>query len=141
MEDIIDFIVDQNLDLLALTETWLTGTDRESSIIILAGGHDIKHTRNTKGGGTAIIYRSTLEFKQVSRSKSCESFEAMECCSYGSFMTRLAVIYKFPRTKTSKQFSVEFYLSHLVTFSGRPLVMWASTITLKKPMTNMQPSS
>ena len=56
-----DFIIDQQLDIFALTETWLTGTDTENPIIsaLLPNGYTIiQNPRQARGGGTAIIHRN-----------------------------------------------------------------------------------
>ena len=64
---IADHIIEQNFDVMAICETWLK-SKRDTNVIkdMLPNGYSIEHTpRPTgKGGGVAIIYRSSLQFSQ-----------------------------------------------------------------------------
>jgi hypothetical protein len=58
-----DFIIDQNIDIFALTETWLTGTDQDDPTLaeVLSRGFSIKQVaRKQRGGGVTLIHRDTL---------------------------------------------------------------------------------
>ena len=127
-----DFLIDQQLDLFALTETWLTGTDMVNAIIssLLPNGYNIKHNhRQTRGGGTAIIHRNSLKVSTVSESQNHPSFEGLECIVTSTQLVRLSVIYRPPpstKNKTThKQFLAEFadYLGHIVTTPGMLLIV------------------
>ncbi|ELU14778.1 hypothetical protein CAPTEDRAFT_210004 [Capitella teleta] len=64
-----DFIIDHEIDILCLTETWLTGSEKDDPIIaeLVPNGYNIRHTpRESRGGGTAIIHRRP----RISRSRS-----------------------------------------------------------------------
>ena len=53
-----DFIVSQNIDVLALTETWLCCGDNAVLNELLPPGYDIRHVdRERRGGGVALIYK------------------------------------------------------------------------------------
>ena len=55
---LFDFIVSQNIDVLALTETWLCCGDNAVLNDLLPPGYDIRHVdRERRGGGVALIYK------------------------------------------------------------------------------------
>ena len=127
-----DFIIDQQLDIFALTETWLTGTDTDNPIIsaLLPNGYTIIHNpRQARGGGTAIIHRNSLTVTKVSDSQPHPSFEALECIVTSTQVVRLSVIYRPPpstKNKTThKQFQAELadYLGNIVTAPGMLLIV------------------
>ena len=127
-----EFIIDQQIDLFALTETWLTGTDTDNPIIsaLLPKGYNIIHNpRQARGGGTAIIHRNSLTVTKDSESQTHPSFEALECVVTSTEVVRLSVIYRPPpstRNKTThKQFQAEFadYLGNIVTAPGMLLIV------------------
>lgn len=127
-----DFIIDQSLDLFALTETWLTGTDNDNVVIsaLLPKGYSIKHNpRKSRGGGTALIHRTTLTVTALpDTSHEHKSFETLECIVKASVVVRLIVVYRPPPSMTNKtthqQFLIEFadYLEQLVTCPGKLLL-------------------
>ena len=132
MTTLHDFIIDQQLDIFALTETWLTGTDTDNPIIsaLLPNGYNIIHNpRQARGGGTAIIHRNSLTVTKVSESQTHPSFEALECVVTSTQVVRLSVIYRPPpstKNKTThKQFQAEFadYLGHIFTTPGMLLIV------------------
>ena len=127
-----DFIIDQQLDIFALTETWLTGTDTDNPIIsaLLPNGYTIIHNpRQARGGVTAIIHRNSLTVTKISDSQPHPSFEALECVVTSTQVVRLSVIYRPPpSTKnqtTHTQFQAEFadYLGNIVTAPGMLLIV------------------
>jgi len=128
-----DFIIDQGLDLFALTETWLTGSEKDNTIIsaLLPQGYTIKHNpRQSRGGGTALIHRTSLTVNALpDTSAEHKSFESLECIIKSSVLLRLAVIYRPPPSCTNKtthqQFLSEFagYLEQLVTCTGKLLIL------------------
>ena len=55
---LFDYIVSQNIDVLALTETWLCCGDNAVLNDLLPPGYDIRHVdRERRGGGVALIYK------------------------------------------------------------------------------------
>ena len=61
---LFDFIVSQNIDVLALTETWLCCGDNAVLNELLPPGYDIRHAdRERRGGGVALIYKNTFHFE------------------------------------------------------------------------------
>ena len=78
---IADHILDNQLDMMAISETWLKSS-RDSNVIkdIVPNGYCIKHTpRPTgKGGGVAIIHKSEIVLHKQD-TDAFRSFEHIEC--------------------------------------------------------------
>lgn len=68
-----DFIVENNVDIMAITETWL-GTDTDQ-IVLIPDGYKMCHKprRGRKGGGVPVIAR--LNLKIVEEKQSCENVQ------------------------------------------------------------------
>jgi len=63
-----NFITDQSIDILAITETWLKPNSLPATInSITPEGYTCMHVPRAEGqgGGVAFIYRSCLEFRQI----------------------------------------------------------------------------
>ena len=121
-------IIDNSLDICALTETWFK--ERHSSVnVVVPAGYALKHIpRSTRGGGVAVIYRDTLT---VTSGKPCE-YQAMECLecliATNSQSVRFVVIYRPPPKKGTPNTAVflkEFndLLNDLTLSSGRLLMV------------------
>ena len=53
-----DLVVEQDIDCLAITETWLRSDDVDVINEVCPTGHDFHHvTRGSKGGGVALLYK------------------------------------------------------------------------------------
>ena len=78
--DIIDHVNDNNLDLVALTETWLTDNDTVHKAELTSNGFTIHSaTRKQKrGGGVALLVRSPIHSKRVTDKQLMKSFEYVE---------------------------------------------------------------
>ena len=59
----VTFMQDQNIDILFLTETWLTakGDETKCADMCPAGYSAKSFPRLSRGGGLAVIYRSSLQ--------------------------------------------------------------------------------
>jgi len=79
---VCDFLTSNNVDILALTKTWL-GSAIDKSVIaeITPDSYDLKHiSRNDrKGGGVAVIFNKNLDVKPVASKNSFSHFELLEC--------------------------------------------------------------
>ena len=127
-DKIREFIIDHEIDILALTETWLTGTVCDEPIIsaLLPEGYSLIHTpRNGRGGGTAVVHRDNVAVSLVNNDQSWSSFELTECLIKSSKCVRLSVVYRPPSASNRAAFLDEFsdYLSQLVTCTGEPLIV------------------
>jgi hypothetical protein len=68
---ICDFILSNDFDLVAITETWLgTKVDKVCVNELLPDGYNIKHVprMGKEGGGVAIVYKSAIQIKVLSSS-------------------------------------------------------------------------
>ncbi len=78
---ISDTIVEDDLDILFLTETWLKQTGDESTILdMLPNGYKIYHIPRPsgKGGGVAMIVRKNIHVDSCTPSLELPSFEMIE---------------------------------------------------------------
>ena len=74
----MNFLVDNNIIILFVTETWLTDQNNNTTAQIKDHGYKIHHSHRSSrtGGGTAIIYKSTVHLTKVFISES-PTFEAI----------------------------------------------------------------
>ena len=98
-----DFILENNFDIIALTETWLSDADAVTLGDLTPAGYSLHQVSRKKGrgGGVAILYRSGLI---VTRSNLAvaETFESLSVCvSSGACSTRIVVLYRPPSTSTT----------------------------------------
>ena len=97
-----DFILSNELDIFAITETWLGASlDRACTNELLPDGYKIKHVpRSTgkRGGGVAIIYKTNIELRiNASTCDKYTSFEFMDCnVVINGYSLRLTVVYRPP---------------------------------------------
>jgi exonuclease III len=126
-ESISDFIIDHHVDILCITETWLTGTEKDNPIIaeLVPNDYSFKHNpRTARGGGTGMIYRSSLNVQPTTLAQfKCTSFEYQECLVKASKTLRLGVVYR-PPGKPPGQFFEDFadLLETLSTHRGHILL-------------------
>ena len=60
-DSIYELITDNDLDVLALTETWCTNNSDVSLGLVTPPGYAIVQThRSSRGGGVGVIYRDSL---------------------------------------------------------------------------------
>jgi hypothetical protein len=113
-DSIQDSIIDQELDILALTETWFRSSHDISVINSVApNGCSIHHQPRTtgRGGGVAVIYRSSASAK-INPHNTFPTFEHMDITlTHDSHSLRVVVIYRPPSTSIP-QFIDDF--GHLV---------------------------
>ena len=78
---IADHIIEHNIDVMAICETWLKSKG-DTNVIkdMLPNGYSIEHTRRPtgKGGGVAIIYRSSLQLRKET-TDTLRSLEHVAC--------------------------------------------------------------
>ena len=63
-----DFILNNKLDFLAVTETWLSNNQDESDIInslILNGYSVYSNPCDSRGGDTGVVIKSNIKVKQI----------------------------------------------------------------------------
>ena len=91
---LFDFIVSQNLDVLALTEMWLCNDDDIILNELLPPGYDIRHVdRGRRGGGVALIYKKDISFGNIVITNGITQFELLDCIiKVNKFSARVLLI-------------------------------------------------
>ena len=115
-----DWIVDDKLDIAVLTETWLTGTEFDKTIIsdICPLGYTCVHVprKDRRGGGIAIILKKGYK-TNIKPGITYNTFEHMivSIVSANLCTITLVVLYRpqipactFPRATTPNDFQTEF---------------------------------
>lgn len=104
---ISDYIVSEDIDVLALTETWL-GSDVDATVIseLLPSGYEFDHIPRTgrNGGGVGVIYRAGIHVNVIDSSKSAAfaHFEYMDCrVKVNDTFLYMSVVYRPPPSKAN----------------------------------------
>ena len=125
--EILEAFHDLNLDVLALTETWLEDGDVVTPAVLKECGFALHGcSRKTRGGGVAVLTKSNLKVKTVKSSIRPKSFECLQVEIEGSNLqkSRLVVIYRPPsNSKTDFLSEFEEYITSLDGLSGHPLIL------------------
>ena len=125
-------ILDNSLDLIAVTETWLSDDDYITSGEMCPLKYDIIHSprQGGKGGGVALVHNEHLHIKQCDTRNSFTSFEFVETTLVSNSETfRTVVIYRPPPSQSNKlkisQFKDEFptLLESLVIMNEHILIL------------------
>ena len=110
-----DYIVSNDFDVVALTETWLRSTVDKTCIgELVPTGYSIKHVARSgkkRGGGVALIYKSAITLRIIASTRDNEfkNFEYMDCSLIiNGFSLRLAVIYRPPPSQANGLKTSEF---------------------------------
>ena len=129
-----EIIFTNNLDLLAVVESWSTKNAFYSPVADALAS--LKYfsaleipRQHKKGGGVLLLYRKSFEVSLISNA-SFESYEHLDLSiNYGKSNTRLLIVYRPPPSKdngfTGSMFLDEFskHLELLALDSNRPLVI------------------
>ena len=129
-----DMIVEYDIDVLALTETWLRSDDSDDHIIqnICPTGYELYSVpRGSKGGGVALLYKKLLRFQKSSCVKNkFKSFEYTDLVMlHSSTSLRVVIIYRPPPSRSNNSsitlFFEEFpvFLESIATASGSLLMV------------------
>ena len=96
---LFDFMVSQNIDVLALTETWLCCGDNAVLNKLLPPGYDIRHVdRERRGGGVALIYIKDISFRNIVQTNEITQIELIDCIiNVNKLSTRIVVVHRDPR--------------------------------------------
>ena len=113
-------ILDNTLDLIAVTETWLSADDYVTPGEICPPKYNIIHTPRQcgKGGGIALIYNEHLHISQCNTTTSFKSFKLIEATLISeSEIFRIVVIYRPPPTQAN----------NFKIFTGHSFSLWQQT--------------
>ena len=124
-----DFIADNDIDILAVTETWLRGDDYDNYPVRDACpiGYSLYHTprMNMRGGGVGVVLRNTFNVTNHTNAGSYQLFEYIELfLKLSTAPVRLVVLYRPPGANISA-FCDEFanYLEYLSISPGYLLLV------------------
>ena len=119
--EIHDLIIDKNLDIMILTETWFKDNclDRVAMGDMTPNGYRLRHLPrpHKRGGGLAIIYKADLTVNTL-HPASYSSFECFTTCiKHRKVSFHLAAVYRPPQSSPSSFFTefsdmVEILSSH-----------------------------
>ena len=142
--EIADYVKDHNVDIVALTETWLKDTEQDNTQAIgdiTPDGYCFKHVTRSrkKGGGVGLPFKKTLSL-EVTR-VATKSFECMDAClTSGAVSLRIIVVYRLhPKYKkngiNTNLFFDEFteLLSKHILLPGKLLLLGDFNIHWNKP--------
>ena len=102
MDFITDYICEHDLDIIALTETWLTDDPKDTANTskLTPEGYSFVHLPRSdrQGGGVGVLYKSCINMI-FSRPWPASSFQCLEVM-FGtpSSVTRLLLVYRPPST-------------------------------------------
>ena len=96
-----DFVVDKDIDLLAMTEAWLRPGNIDCVEIgdLCPTGYDFIHIpRESRGGDVGLLFKESLDFKCKNREwhTSFQSFEFLDARFKSSKMIRIIMIHRPP---------------------------------------------
>ena len=113
---IYDLIVENSLDLMLITETWLNDNDDVLLNQIIPEGYSYElQNRKGRGGGVMIIYKQTLDIKRVETTAK-KTFEYIEVTFKSSnTLYRVVGVYRPPPSKQNK-LTVNAFLSEFQDF-------------------------
>ena len=124
--EINEFVLDKQLDVLCITETWLKGDVRDGVILseLVPHGFKVEHVpRALRGGGVGMIYKDKLSLSNLTK-QGYTSFEFMDCQLNTQPTLRLVLIYR-PPASAMITFVEEFeqLLDKLTTAGGELLIL------------------
>lgn len=100
-----EYIVDNKIDIMALTETWLSSDDVNGPVIAEATprGYTLRHVpRGGRGGGVGIKFKTSLKLK-INTPKKFMSFEYMDMTLKSvTKVLRVILLYWPPPSKANK---------------------------------------
>ncbi len=112
---ICDYIISNDFDVVAITETWLSNSiDKTCSSELVPNGYRMKQVPRpgtARGGGVAIIYKANLDFNMLSSSSdgNFSTFEHMNCnIAVNKYSMSLSVIYRPPPSQKNGLSTTDF---------------------------------
>ncbi len=119
-QSVKNYLVDHKVDLGALTETWLTGTNADTKTIgdLEPTGSKLSHVpRPSRGGGVGLMHKKTLRIKPQ-KQKPFISFEHSEFLLTAAKIFRIVIIYRPPPSPKNK-FTVSMFLEEFTSLLER----------------------
>ena len=112
-DELVDHINDNDIDIMVITETWLShdASDHSHVAALAPHGYMIQHLPRPRGrgGGLAVVYRQDLTMEWMPPFKA-RSFECMDVkVSHGSACIRLVALYRPPPSTKNKLTPAMFF--------------------------------
>ncbi|XP_046638649.1 uncharacterized protein LOC124316751 [Daphnia pulicaria] len=106
LESFTTVFSDHSPDVVALTETWLTHVNGDQILSSMVPGGfsfiQVPRPSSRRGGGVAVVFKSTIAATLVTDSQAYDSFEYMDVrLKFGTRTLRLLVVYRPPRCSES----------------------------------------
>ena len=126
-----DYVVENDIDLLAITDTWLLDQDSHTTRELCPTGYMLQSVpRGSGGGGVALLSKKALKVKNCSTAKrKFKSFEYVELSlNHLSTNLRIVIVYRRPPSSSNQSTVVLFFnefpilLESLATASGSLLI-------------------
>lgn len=132
--NIKDYIVEEAIDLMLITETWLRPDPADNVAIadLKPPGYSVLHEArpSSRAGGVGIVHRDTIKANKASEIKTFKSFEHIHVeAKIKSVAYRLLVVYRPPPSpknrSTPSDFFVEFdsLLQDVILLKGRLIIV------------------
>ncbi|KAM4697815.1 LOW QUALITY PROTEIN: uncharacterized protein WCC33_013419 [Rhinophrynus dorsalis] len=141
-----DLFISHSLNLLAITETWLTLSDTASTAALSHGGLQFTHTPrpgNRQGGGVGILLSPNHIFQVLSTAPSLyfPTFEVHTLHLFSPFPLRVAVIYRSPCPTTQFLDHFTSWLPHFMSSDVPTLIMGDFNIPIDNHNTPPRPQT
>ena len=130
--EIHDFIADNTLDALILTETWLQEVGDEPYVKEMTPPDYVFHSFprvGRRGGGIAVLMSKSLAPKVTFRCLSYASFEAVTMCLSAEKLVNLTVVYRPPPSKQNK-LTTKMFLQDFKSFLDERLTDRDKTVVI-----------
>lgn len=108
---IVDYVVENDVDILALTETWLTGDSTVAAGEVTPEGYKLHHVPRSRrrGGGVGVLYKSGFSIRIDDSHPKTKTFESTSILiQNGSCSVRLVVVYRPERSKKNPYSFTDF---------------------------------
>ncbi|KAM4706966.1 uncharacterized protein O3C94_001976 [Discoglossus pictus] len=133
-----DLFISNSLNLLALTETWLSPSDTASTAALSYGGLHFSHTPrpgNKQGGGVGILLSSRCSFNCIPPVPSLQfsSFEVHTIRLFSPISLRVAVIYRPPGPASQFLDNFSAWLPHFLSSNIPSLILGDFNIATDTP--------
>ena len=137
LDYVFDHIIDNNLDIVELTETWLSNEEVNNRRVVMECSthgftlHHVPRNSGRTGGGVGVLINDRVKLvTHLEPINKAVSFESMEMIiTIVSISIRLVVIYRMPPSKKNKlkrgTFVTEFsdYLEKLSCLGGNLIIV------------------
>ena len=101
--DLHEHLVEHDIDVMAVTETWLKENDEIKITELLPPNYKIVQRprgKNRPGGGVAIIHKDSLDVSVKPNCINATAFEHLEICiTFPSKTYRIILVYRPPPSK------------------------------------------